>query len=148
MPIRSASVFAYLQKLEWQQEQTTGSPPLGMRGCGFAVMGKRVVIYGGYCGHGGCWHNSLHELDTTTLQWKELAPSDAEGAPMKKSDCNMVAYISGGKEKLCVFGGFGNLKSAIHQPSAIYTPLTNQQSFGYTNELHCFESGVPHVLIT
>ena len=135
--------FVHLQKFEWQQEQTTGSPPLGVCGCGFAVVGKRVIVYGGYCGHGECWHNSLHELDTATQppQWRELVSDDAKGAPVKKSDCGMVVFNSDGEEQQCVFGGFGNLCSATHQPCATYAPLAKYPNCGYTNELHCFASG-------
>jgi len=131
----------YLQQWVWQQEHTTGSPPLGVYGCGFTVVGRRVVVYGGWCGHGSCYHNSLCELDTATLRWSELAPSEAEGAPMKKRGCGVVAHSSGGEEQLCVIGGYGELNKASQQPAAQYVESTKYPGRGYTNEFHCFISG-------
>ena len=131
-----------LQQWVWQQEYTTGSPPLGMDSCGFTVVGRRVVVYGGYCRHTGCYHNSLHELDTTILKWSELTPDEAEGAPIKKYDCGVVAHSSGGEEQLCVFGGYGLLNSAMHQATAEYVEDTRDKlGDGWTNEFHCFTSG-------
>ena len=123
----------------WQQEHTTGSPPLGVYLCGFTVVGRRVVLYGGDCGHGDCCHNSLCELDMTTLRWTELAASEAEGAPLKKEACGMVAHSSGGEEQLFVIGGYGLLNLSTHQPTSVY--VENHSALGWTNEFHCFTSG-------
>ena len=122
----------------WQQKHTTGSPPHGIFNCAFAVVGRRVVVYGGYCGHDTCYHNSLHELNTITLEWTVLAPSEATGAPMKKDGCGIVVYSRSGEEQLCVFGGYGLLNSASH-PTARYKD--DYYGRGYTNELHIFTSG-------
>lgn len=96
-------------------------------------------MYGGNCGN--CWHNSLHELDTTRLNWEELASSQAKGGPMEKGDCGMVAYSSDGKEHLCVFGGCGTLTPASQQPTAEYFEDPKTSGFGWTNEFHCFTAG-------
>ena len=98
-------------------------------------------MYGGYCGHDYCYHNSLCELDTTTLRWTELAPSEAEGAPLKKYGCGMVAHSSGGEEQLYVIGGCGLLNSSSRQRAAMYVESVNQPGQGWTNEFHCFTSG-------
>ena len=129
----------YLQQWVWQQECTTGSPPLGVSGFGFTVVGRRVVVYGGSCGHGVCYHNSLCELNTATLRWSELASSEAEGAPMKKAGCGVVAHSNGGGEQLCVIGGYGELNKSSQQPAAEYVEYTKYS--GRTNECHCFISG-------
>ena len=97
-------------------------------------------MYGGYCGHGDCYHNSLHELNTISLEWTVLAPSEAEGAPMKKYGCGIVVYSRCGEEQLCVFGGYGLLNSASH-PTARYEDEDDDDKRGYTNELHVFTSG-------
>ena len=131
----------YLQQWVWHQEHTTGSPPLGLSNCGFTVVDRRVVVYGGYCGHGFCYHNSLYELDIATLSWSELVPIEAEGAPMRKSGCGVVAHSSGGEEQLCVIGGFGELNKPSQQPAAEYVEYTNYPGLGWTNEFHCFISG-------
>ena len=96
-------------------------------------------MYGGYCGHGDCYHNSLHELNTLTLEWTVLAPSEAKGAPMEKFRCGIVVYSRNGEEHLCVFGGLGLLNSASH-PTAQYED-GGIGGLGYTNELHIFTSG-------
>ena len=67
-----------------------------------------------------------------------LAPSEAEGAPMKKRGCGIVVYSRSGEEQLCVFGGFGLLNSASH-PMAQYEDYSD--GIGFTNELHIFTSG-------
>ena len=90
----------------WHKEHTTGSPP-GVDCCGFTVVGRRVVVCGGHCGHGDCYHNSLHELDSAILKWKELAPSEAEGPPIKKCRCGVVAKIW--EERLVMFGGYSSV---------------------------------------
>ena len=135
-------INTYLQQWVWQHKKTTGSPPLGVHSCGFTVVCSRVVVYGGHCGHGDCFHNSLHELDTTILKWKELSPNEAEGAPIKKCSCGMVAHSNGGEEQVCVFGGYGPLNSASHQKRAEYFADTRgTHGLGWTNEFHCFTSG-------
>ena len=45
---------------EWVQEPTTGDPPLGVYGYAAAVIRNEIFFYGGYCGHVGCYHNSLY----------------------------------------------------------------------------------------
>ena len=135
-------VITCLQQWVWQQKHTIGSPPLGVYYCGFTVVGSRVLVFGGGCGHRACYHNSLHELDTTIFKWKELAPNEAEGAPIKKCACGLVAHSIGGEEQLCVFGGFGPLNSASHQTTAKYVKNTHDiRGDGWTNEFHCFTSG-------
>ena len=57
--------------------------------------------------------------ESSTLRWTELAPSEVEGAPMKKQSCGIVAHSSGGEVQLCVIGGFGLLNSSIHQPASV-----------------------------
>lgn len=131
-----------LQRWTWQERTTTGSLPPGVRGCGFTVVGKRVATYGGYSGDDCCFHNSLHELDTATLTWTEIAPSEAEGAPMKKGYCGVVAFSSGeGEQQLCAFGGYGTLGSASRQRAAQYIESREHAGQGYTNEMHCFNAG-------
>ena len=70
-----------------------------------------------------------------------LAPDEAEGAPMKKDACGIVAHISGGEEQLCVFGGHGKLNSSLQQPTAHYHESIKNPGSGWTNEFHCFTSG-------
>ena len=39
----------YIKDLQWSVEHTKGDPPLGMSWCAYTVVGKRIIIYGGYC---------------------------------------------------------------------------------------------------
>ena len=128
--------------MEWSVQQTKGDPPLGVAWCAYTVVGKRIIIYGGFCQHDNCYHNTLHELDTSILTWRQLAASDAPGAPMKKWNSGLVAYNSSGDpEKLAVFGGYGELKQT--QPHSEYVKNKYiKGNFGCTNEIHCFNSGM------
>ena len=119
----------------WQEKHTTGSAPLGVVGCAYTVVGERLIVYGGYCGHSYCYHNSLHELNTTSLEWTVLAPDEAERAPMKKSGCGMAVYRS---EGVCVVGGYGLLATGTHPTAQYKNDLSDD--IGYTNELHIFKS--------
>ena len=132
--------------MEWSVQYTKGDPPLGVAWCAYTVVGERIIIYGGYCQHDYCYHNTLHELDTSQsiLTWRQLAAGDAFGAPMKKWNCGLVAY-SENPEKLAVFGGYGELKQS--QPHSEY--IKNEfipANSGCTNEIHCFmiKSGERH----
>ena len=44
----------------WVQKPTTGNPPLGVEGYAAAVIRNELFFFGGYCGHLGCFHNSLY----------------------------------------------------------------------------------------
>ena len=45
---------------EWVQKPTTGDPPLGVIGYAAAVIRNEIFFFGGWCGHLGCYHNSLY----------------------------------------------------------------------------------------
>ena len=69
----------------WEQRTTRGTPPLGVKGYSCVAVRNELHYFGGWCGHSGCYHNSVHTLSTSTLQWRMLAPSTTEGgAPMQK----------------------------------------------------------------
>ena len=100
------------------------------------------MVYGGYCGHPGCYHNSLHELNTVNFEWTLLAPSDAKGAPMKKASCGIVLHYRDGEEQTCVFGGHGMLESASHQTAHYEMQgVVGGHKIVFTDELHTFTSG-------
>ena len=66
----------------WEQRTTRGTPPLGVRGYSCVAVRNELHYFGGYCGHYG-YHNSVHTLSTSTLQWRMLALSTTEdGVPM------------------------------------------------------------------
>ena len=121
----------------WEQRTTRGTPPLGVMGyCCVAVMNE-LHYFGGECGHSGsCYHNSVHTLSTSTLQWRMLAPSTTEGgAPMQKDRCGMVHFTDGEEDLLYVVGGWGHAVPSSPQHGAQYLPVYSSVR---TNEQHIF----------
>ena len=93
---------------DWIRRETSGTPPLGVRGYCCAAVGDSLYYFGGYCGHDQCYHNSVHKLSTLSLQWIMLSPSKSEsGAPIRKFGSGMVAFRDGEEDILCVVAGFG-----------------------------------------
>ena len=114
-----------LQRGSWEQQNTSGLPPLGVEGYACVAVDSDLHYFGGYCGHDECYHNSVHKLSTSSLQWSVLAPTTAEGrGPMKKGFCGMVAFRDAEEEFLFVVGGKGPTPSS-RQPVS-------------TNEQHMF----------
>ena len=121
----------------WEQRTTRGTPPLGVWGYSCVAVRNELHYFGGYCGHGGdCYHNSVHTLSTSTLQWRMLAPSTTEdGAPMQKARCGMVHFTDGEEDLLYVVGGRGHAVPSSPQHGAQYQPLHGGVC---TNEQHIF----------
>ena len=122
----------------WEQRTTRGTPPLGVEGYSCVAVRNELHYFGGECGHsGGCYHNSVHTLSTSTLQWRMLAPSTTEGgAPMQKHSCGTVHFTYGEEDLLYVVGGYGHAAPSSPQRGAQY----HQYGSGHvrTNEQHIF----------
>lgn len=84
----------------WHKQPATGEIPLAVRGCAYATIGSKIYIFGGY--DGNSYHNSLHELDLSTMIWREVRPRNPSDGPQRKTWCGMVAY---GNNSLVVMGG-------------------------------------------
>ena len=113
----------------WEEHPTTGVPPPGL------YLGACTSLYwfGGHDGSSRC--NSLHRLDTTTLEWSELQPLNQTDGPMRKNGCGMVSFL---QDKLAVFGGYG-IPTGPTQPGAMFTKDTHStDGSGWSNELHVF----------
>ena len=124
---------------KWEQQQTYGYPPLGVRGHACSAVQNDIYYFGGFCGHDWCRHNSLHCFNFVTNSWKEIVPqSHAKKSPMKKSRCGMFHFKNDDGNYLCVFGGTGSLNSANH-PNATYIPWRDNPDWGWTNEIHFFD---------
>ena len=117
----------------WEEHPTTGVPPPGMY-CGACTsLLDSLYWFGGYDGRSH--YNSLHRLDTTTLEWREIQPLNQADGPMRKSGREIVSFL---QDKLAVFGGCG-IPTGPTQPGAIFTKDTRYtDGWGWSNELHVF----------
>ena len=121
---------------DWIWQATSGTPPLGVSGYCCTAVGDSLYYYGGYCGHDSCYHNSVHKLSTSYLQWMMLSPSTSEnGAPMKKSGSGMVSFRDGEEDILYVVAGYGPAPS-YRQPGAQYEAAGT--GYNRCNEHHMF----------
>ena len=123
---------------DWIRRETSGTPPLGVKGYCCAAVGDSLYYFGGYCGHVGCYHNSVHKLSTSSLQWTMLSPSTSEsssGAPMRKSSSGMVGFRDGEEDILCVVAGIAGLTPSHRQSGAQYK---TDFGFAWCNEQHMF----------
>ena len=137
--VSSVDVF-HLESGDWIQQLTSGTPPLGVGGYACAAVGDELHYFGGYCGHSGCYHNGVHKLSTSSLQWVTLSPTTSEDrAPIKKAYCDMVAFKDGEEDILFVVGGYGTNPSS-RQPGAQYEKIIDIDCDDdvYCNEQHMF----------
>ena len=117
----SVMEVCHLASGRWEQKPTTGTPPLGVIGYAAAAIGNTIFYYGGYCGHGGCYHNSLFSFNVDTFNWKELSPTTPHHGPRIKGYCDMVAVQLDGEDYLVVIGGSGlSDNNTPKQPGARY----------------------------
>ena len=84
----------------WEEYPTTGVPPPGLCGGACTSLFDSLYWFGG--GDGESDHNSLHRLDSTTLEWRELQPLNQAHGRMRNAGCGMVPFLH---DKLAVFGG-------------------------------------------
>ena len=117
----------------WEKHPTTGVPPTGLYAGACTSLLDSLYWFGGW--DGGSRYNSLHRLDTTTPEWKELQPLNQADGPMRKGTCGMVSFL---QDKLAVFGGYG-IPTGLTQPGAMFTKDTDfTDGRGWSNELHVF----------
>ena len=109
-------------------------PPRGLYSGACTSLLDLLYWFGG--DDGTSYYNSLHRLDPTTLEWKELQPLNQAHGPMKKAGCGMVPILQG---KLATFGGDG-IPTGPLQPGAIFTKSTYFDGSGWSNELHIFDT--------
>ena len=113
----------------WEKHHTTGVPPPGLVHGACTSLLDSLYWFGGDDGS-SYYHNSLHRLDTITLEWRELQPLN-----QRKHGCGMVSFL---RDKLAVFGGYG-FPTGPTQPGAMFTRNTDDTSGGgWSNELHVF----------
>ena len=84
---------------QWEQKPTHGTPPPGLWGAAYAVVGSCLFVFGGWDGRSR--YNNFFKLDLRTYQWEKVQVSSR--GPQKKSGCRMVSY---GDNRLVVFAGW------------------------------------------
>uniref|UniRef100_A0A1X7TFW0 Uncharacterized protein n=1 Tax=Amphimedon queenslandica TaxID=400682 RepID=A0A1X7TFW0_AMPQE len=123
----------------WEQKPTTDDPPLGVEGYAAAVIRNEIFFYGGYCGHEGCYHNSLYSFNVDTFNWKELSPTTSHHGPMMKAYCGMVVLQINDEDYLAVIGGWGqSSNNTPPQPGAQYWE-DHDHHMRFCNEVHMYK---------
>ena len=117
----------------WENHPTTGIPPPGLYAGACISLLDSLYWFGGY--DGSSYYNSLHKLDPTTLEWRELQPLNQADGPMRKIGCGMVSFL---QDQLATFGGHG-IPTGPTQPGTMFIKDTKfTAGSGWSNELHVF----------
>ena len=120
---------------KWTQESTTGPNPPGLMYSACTSIGSKLFSYGGWTGRS--YTDALCELDTTTMQWRQLQPLNPSEGPMKKRNAGMIALSS---NMLCVIGGWGIPSGTIHPLSKFTKDSRYSDGRGWTNEVHVYNT--------
>ena len=116
----------------WEQRPVTGDAPApGTYGAASASLHDDLFSFGGYDGRP---FNTLRRLDTEKLCWSQVSPQNADGAPMPKYGCGIIALGSG----LGVFGGYGVPRGPTEPQSFIKNTTRSTDGRGWTNEFHIY----------
>ena len=117
----------------WEQRQVDGNAPSpGMYASASASLHDDLFSFGGGDGR-DLFFNTAHRLDTKTWCWSQVSPQNADGAPMPKRGCGIIAF----RNSLVVFGGYGRPQGPTELQSFIKsTNYTDGR--GWTNEFHIY----------
>ena len=119
----------------WEQRPVTGDAPApGTYGAASASLHDDLFSFGGYDGSPFfTLFNTLRRLDTEKLCWSQVSPQNADGAPMPKYECGIIALGSG----LGVFGGYG-VPRGLTEPQSYIKNTRFTDGSGWTNEFHIY----------
>ena len=113
----------------WEQRQVEGNAPSpGTYGAASASLHENLFSFGGYDDRD--FFNTVHRLDTKTWCWSQVSSQNADGAPMPKTGCGMIAF----RNSLVVFGGCGVTRGPAKRQSFIRSTTFS----GWTNEFHIY----------
>ena len=113
----------------WEKRQVEGNAP--SPGTYFAAstsLHDDLFSFGGSDDEN--YFNAVHRLDTKTWCWSQVSPQNADGAPMPKCGCGMIAF----RNSLVVFGGYGRPRGPTEPQSFI----KGTGGRGWTNEFHIY----------
>ena len=148
----------------WNSRPTSGYPPLGVKEYLCTSSNNKIYYFGGWCQHNHCYHNSLNELDISTLTWTQLQPTDDSITVMKRASGGIMSSEQSGHHCLLVIGGYG-FPPSIQLSQAQYYQYpdgrvsTNEQNIYdlttgnninisyYTIRYHLLQSVSLHVII-
>ena len=117
----------------WEQRSVTGDAPSpGMYGAASASLHDDLFSFGGT--DGMHFFNTLHRLDTEKLWWSQVSPQNANGAPMPKWACRIIAFGN----CLGVFGGHGVPRGPTEPQSFTIKNRGSADGIGWTNEFHIY----------
>ena len=121
----------------WSSQPTRDTPPLGIRGVSCTTR-NNIYYFGGFCGHGKCYHNSLNCLDILTLQWKKLQPT-GDNSVTKRGYGGMIAMGSEGEpQQLLVIGGIAPISTTTRHRQFGYDKIPRQDDRLRTNEQNIY----------
>ena len=109
---------------QWVSRATTGTPPLGVNAYSSTAIDDQLYYFGGWCHHPSCFHNNITQLDTASLQWKELEPTDATRPVMMRAHGGMISLEHDRVHHLLMIGGGGS-KPAVQLPHYKYIQAPN-----------------------
>ena len=113
----------------WEQRPVAGDAPSpGTYNAASASLHDDLFSFGGIDGSRS--FNTLRRLDTEKLCWSQVSPQNANGAPMPKYGCGMIALGSG----LGVLGGYG----VLTEPQSFIQYTASTDGSGWTNEFHIY----------
>ena len=120
----------------WSQQKTSGPSPPGLVGAACVGISPYMYIFAGLDTDADEHFNTIHQLDTRSLVWKEVKAVNPLEAPMKQAGARMVSYST---SLLVTIGGYGRLPDTP-QSRADYVADTDEgyKGRGWTNELGVF----------
>ena len=129
-PLTSVEIFDCTTG-NWEQVKTTGTPPPGVYGAACAAIGPIIYHVGG-SDHKRSY-NTIHYLDTRTMIWSKLTPTNPDEAPIRKRGMSMTSF----NNTLVTVGGFGHFPENSH-PGVQYLQQ-KIKNYCYTNEVVCYD---------
>ena len=116
----------------WEQRQVPGDAPSpGTYKAASASLHDDLFSFGGFDDRH--FFNTVHRLDTEKWCWSQVSPQNADGAPMPKAVCGMIAFGN----SLGVFGGIG-LPRGPTEPQSFIKSTRSTDGIGWTNEFHIY----------
>ena len=118
----------------WEQQPTTGAPPLGLYEGACTSILDSLYTYGGW--DGSSIQSGLYRLCTSAMKWRKLEERIPQDGPMRKAGCQMVPVND---SVLALFGWYG-IHGGTNQPgSSFIESKKDLLGRGWTNEYHLFD---------